>query len=63
MSGESIIRFLILEVVIICVMLLAVWGVKKMAWDAEPTKYVTMMIYVIFGGAALLAAMRFAGVW
>jgi hypothetical protein len=62
MTGESIIRFLMIEAVLICAMLLSVWGISKTDWDAKPKQIATTICYVLFGGLALIVLIRFVGV-
>lgn len=62
MSGESIVRFLMIEVLLACVMLLAAWGVSKLPWETYPKQMATIIVYVLFGGLMLIVLLRFVGI-
>ena len=63
MSGEAIVKFLMTEAVLALVMMICVWGVSKMPWDATPKQLATVLCYVLFGGLMLVVLIRFTGVF
>ena len=62
MSASGVISFLIIEFVLLCVLMLALLGVKKVVTDAEAAKWVSYMLIAIIGGAMLLKLLGFAGI-
>jgi hypothetical protein len=62
MSAGGVIQFLIIEGVLFCVLMLALWGVKKLITDGEVAKWVSIILILIIGGAMLLKLLGFAGI-
>jgi hypothetical protein len=62
MSAGSVIQFLIVEGVLFAVLMLALWGVRKLVTDAEVAKWVSIILILIIGGAMLLKLLFFAGI-
>lgn len=63
MSAAGVVSFLIIEFVLFCVLMLALWAVKKMITDGEAAKLVSWILIAIIGGAMLLKLLAFAGIW
>lgn len=63
MSGEAIVRFLVVEAVLFIVLMLALLGVRRFISDAEVQKWVTALVVVLFGGAMIIVLFRFLGVF
>jgi hypothetical protein len=63
MSAGSVIQFLIIEGVLFAVLMLALWGVRKLVTDGEVAKWVSIILILIIGGAMLLKLLAFAGIW
>jgi len=62
MSAGAVVQFLIIEGVLFCVLMLALWGVRKLITDAELAKWVSIILILIIGGAMLLKLLGFAGI-
>ena len=63
MSAGGVISFLAIEAVLFCVLMICLWGIKKVVTDAELAKWLTVIVIVIIGAAMLLKLLAFAGIW
>ena len=62
MSPGGVVQFLIIEAVLFCLLMLALWGVKKFITDAEAAKWISYLLIAVIGGAMLLKLLGFAGI-
>lgn len=62
MSAEGIIRWLITEAVLGCVLMLVLWAIGKWVTDGEAKKWLSLICIVIIGGTMLILLLRFVGV-
>jgi hypothetical protein len=63
MSAGGVISFLMIEAVLFCVLMLALWGVSKLVTDGELAKWIRIILIVIIGGIMLLKLLGFAGIY
>jgi glycerol uptake facilitator-like aquaporin len=63
MSASGVISFLAIEVVLFAVLMICIYGIKKLVKDAELAKWVTVIVVVVIGAAMLLKLLAFAGIW
>lgn len=62
MTAEGVIRFLVTEGVLLALLMLALYGVRKYVEDGEAAKWISLIIILLLGGAMLIFLLRFAGV-
>lgn len=62
MTAESVIRFLVTEGVLLALLMLGLYGVRKFVSDGEVAKWVSLILILLIGGAMLIFLLRFAGV-
>lgn len=62
MSAEGIVRWLITEAVLFCVLMLGLWGIARLVTDGELAKWLRILLIVIIGGAMLIMLLRFVGI-
>jgi hypothetical protein len=61
-SVQGVIRFLVIEGILLAVLMLGLLGVKKYVEDAEAKKWVGLIIILAIGGLMLFILLRFAGI-
>ena len=63
LSAEGIVLWLIKEAVLFCVLMLGLWGLRKMVTDGELLKWLTILLIVVIGGTMFVLLLRFVGVF
>lgn len=63
MTAEGVIRFLVTEGVLLALLMLALYGIRKFVSDGEVAKWVSLIVILLIGGAMLVFLLRFAGVF
>ena len=61
MSAAGVVQFFVWEAVLFCVLMIVLWGIKKMVTDGELAKWLTYIAIAIIGGAMLVKLIFFAG--
>jgi hypothetical protein len=59
--GSDVVRFLITEAVLFCVLMLGLLVVKKIVTDGEAAKWISYILILIIGGIMFLKLLGFAG--
>ena len=62
MTAEGVIRFLVTEGVLLALLMLGLYGIRKFVSDGEVAKWVSLILILLIGGAMLVFLLRFAGV-
>jgi hypothetical protein len=63
MTAEGIVRFFVIEGVLFCLLMLGIWGIKKVVSDGELAKWITIIVCLVIGGTMLIYLLRFAGIF
>jgi hypothetical protein len=62
LSTEGLVRWLLTEAALFCILMIALWGAKKLITDGELLKWISILLIVIFGGWMFILLLRIAGV-
>jgi hypothetical protein len=62
MSAGGVVQFFVIEAVLFAVLMIVLWGIKKMVTDGELAKWLSIIAIAIIGGAMLIKLLGFAGI-
>ena len=63
LSAEGLAIWLIKEVVLFCILMIALWGVGKMGIEEGLAKWVRVILIAIIGGVMFVLLLRLVGVF
>lgn len=63
LSAEGLTLWLIKEAVLFCILMIGLWGLRKMVTDGELLKWLSILLIIVIGGTMFVLLLRLVGVF